>query len=116
MIPASTWIESASPFSISTRRSGTSLAHGASSTVLDELRRHPSVEAASLSSGLPFGVPSTLRLSISTTGTDERRANGPAGGDDDRRGPSMFRTLGVEILRGRGFDDRDGPAAPRVVV
>ena len=30
--------------------------------------------------------------------------------------PSMFRTLGVEILRGRGFDDRDGPAAPRVVV
>src|SRR5205807_2592138 len=33
--------------------------------VLDELRRHPSVEAASLSSGLPFRVPSTLRLSIS---------------------------------------------------
>src|SRR5258706_13575610 len=30
--------------------------------------------------------------------------------------PSMFRTLGVEILHGRGFDDRDGPAAPRVVV
>ena len=28
----------------------------------------------------------------------------------------MFRTLGVEILRGRGSDDRDGPAAPRVVV
>ena len=30
--------------------------------------------------------------------------------------PSIFRTLGVEILRGRGFDDRDGPGAPRVVI
>ena len=116
MIPASTWIESASPFSISTRRSGTSLAHGASSTGLDELRRHPSVEAASLSSGLPFGVPSTCVVVHLTTGTDERRANGPAGGDDDRRGPLDVPNAGGEILRGRGFDDRDGPAAPRVVV
>jgi ABC-type antimicrobial peptide transport system permease subunit len=30
--------------------------------------------------------------------------------------PSIFRTLGVEILRGRGFDDRDGPGAPRVLI
>src|SRR5215471_3137932 len=27
-----------------------------------------------------------------------------------------FRTLGIEVLRGRGFDDRDGPGAARVVV
>src|SRR5919205_529685 len=84
--------------------------------VLDELRRHPSVEAASLSTGLPFGVPSTLRLSISPleqTGAarmDAQVVTTIAGA------PSMFRTLGVEILRGRGFDDRDGAAAPLVVV
>src|SRR5262249_48749889 len=33
--------------------------------VLDELRTRPSIETASLAGGLPFGVPSTLRLSLS---------------------------------------------------
>jgi len=32
--------------------------------VLDELRTHPSIDTASLAGGLPFGVPSTLRLSL----------------------------------------------------
>ena len=84
--------------------------------VLDELRRHPSVEAASLSSGLPFGVPSTLRLSISPLEQTSAARMDPQVVTTIAGAPSMFRTLGVEILRGRGFDDRDGPAAPRVVV
>src|SRR5438477_2389 len=84
--------------------------------VLDELRRHPSVEAASLSSGLPFGVPSALRLSISPLEQTGAARMDPQVVTTIAGAPSMFRTLGVEILRGRGFDDRDGPAAPRVVV
>ena len=92
-------------------------AHGASSIGgIDELRRHPSVEAASLSSGLPFGVPSTLRLSISPLEQTSAARMDPQVVTTIAGAPSMFRTLGVEILRGRGFDDRDGPAAPRVVV
>ncbi|HKT79832.1 MAG TPA: ABC transporter permease [Vicinamibacterales bacterium] len=84
--------------------------------VLDELRRDPSVEAASLSSGLPFGVPSTLRLFISPLEQTSAARMAPQVVTTIAATPSMFRTLGVEILRGRGFDDRDGPAAPRVVV
>jgi putative ABC transport system permease protein len=84
--------------------------------VLDELGRDPSVEAASLSTGLPFGVPSTLRLSISPLEQTSAARMDPEVMTAIAGAPSMFRTLGVEILRGRGFDDRDGPAAPRVVV
>src|SRR4029077_13322566 len=84
--------------------------------VLDELRRHPSVEAASLSSGLPFGVPSTLRLSISPLEQTSAARMDPQVVTPIAGAPSMFRTLGVEILRGRGFDDRDGPGAPRVLI
>src|SRR4029453_5706895 len=84
--------------------------------VLDELQRHPSVEAASLSSGLPFGVPSTLRLSISPLEQTSAARMDPQVVTTIAGAPSMFRRRGGEILRGRGFDDRDGPAAPRVVV
>jgi putative ABC transport system permease protein len=84
--------------------------------VLGELRGHPSIETASLASGLPFGMPGSLRLAISpaeradAAGVEPHTMTGIAGT------PSYFRTLGVEIVRGRGFDDRDGPGAPRVVI
>src|SRR5918994_2030342 len=104
MIPASTWIESAWPFSISTRRSGASLAHGASSTGYSTTAA-PSVGRGGLTVEWIALRRAEYAASVHlTTGTDERRANGPAGGDDDRRSPLHIRTLGVEILRGRGFD------------
>jgi macrolide transport system ATP-binding/permease protein len=34
----------------------------------------------------------------------------------DRVTPSFFQTIGARILRGRGFDNRDTPAAPQVAV
>src|SRR4051812_44659105 len=84
--------------------------------VLGELRSHPSIESASLASGLPFGVPSALRLSMSPL----ERAGAPGAAPSVMTAiagtPSVFRTLGVEILRGRSFDDRDGPGAARVVI
>jgi hypothetical protein len=69
-----------------------------------------------MSSGLPFGVPTTLRLSISPLEQTSAARMDPQVVTTIAGVPSMFRTLGVEILRGRGFGDRDGPAAPRVVV
>ena len=98
MIPASTWIN---------RRRRSQFRHAgverASRTrifdrVLDELRRHPSVEAASLSSGLPFGVPITLRLSISPLEQTSAARMDPQVVTTIAGAPSMFRTLGVENL------------------
>src|SRR4051812_5042135 len=84
--------------------------------VLDELRTHPSIDTASLAGGLPFGVPSALQLSMSPL----ERAGAPGAAPSVMTAiagtPSVFRTLGVEILRGRSFDDRDGPGAARVVI
>ena len=84
--------------------------------VLGELRGHPSIETASLASGLPFGMPSSLRLAISPAERADAAAVEPHMMTGIAGTPSFFRTLGVEILRGRGFDDRDAPGAPRVVV
>ncbi len=84
--------------------------------VLDELRSHPSIDMASLAGGLPFGVPSTLRLSLSPMEQAGARQIAPLTMTAIAGAPELFRTLGIEVLRGRGFDDRDGPAAARVVV
>ena len=84
--------------------------------VLDELRTHPSIDTASLAGGLPFGVPSTLRLSLSPMEQAGARQIDPLTMTAIAGAPALFRTLGIEVLRGRGFDDRDGPGAARVVV
>ena len=84
--------------------------------VLDELRTHPSIDTASLAGGLPFGVPSTLRLSLSPMEQAGARQIAPLTMTAIAGAPALFRTLGIEVLRGRGFDDRDGPGAARVVV
>ena len=84
--------------------------------VLDELRTHPSIDTVSLAGGLPFGVPSTLRLSLSPMEQAGARQIDPLTMTAIAGAPALFRTLGIEVLRGRGFDDRDGPAAARVVV
>ena len=84
------------------------LAHGASSTGYSTSCGPAVSETASLSSGLPFGVPSTLRLSISPLEQTSAARMDPQVVTAIAGAPSMFRTLGVEILRGRGFDDREG--------
>ncbi len=79
--------------------------------VLDEGRRDPAVEAMSASTGMPFGI-RALRLSLSTADKDGDRYAATGIGAT----PSIFRTLGVPIVRGRGFDNRDHAGAEPVVV
>jgi predicted permease len=80
--------------------------------VIEEGRNDPSIEAMSVSTGMPFGRPAAMRVAISAPGQGDDRfaATGIAAT------PSIFGTLGVPIVRGRGFDDRDHAAAPPVVV
>jgi hypothetical protein len=84
--------------------------------LLGELRGHPSIESASLTGGLPFGVSSALRFSMAPAERAGAADTPPRMVTAVAATPSIFRTLGVEILRGRGFDDRDGPGAPRVLI
>lgn len=81
--------------------------------VMDETRKDPAVTSVAVSTGLPFGLPPAVRLSLSnpeaTTG-ETLAATGIAGS------PSVFQTLGVPILLGRRFDDRDQAGGTPVVV
>ncbi len=83
--------------------------------VVEETRKDPAVEAVSVSTGMPLGLPA-IRLTLSQP---DSGIAGPA----DRYGavgvaatPSLFRTIGVPILRGRGFDERDHAGAAPVAV
>jgi predicted permease len=88
-----------------------------------QLRRRIEVESAkesalvsvAVSTGLPFGVPSTLQASIARAGGDRAAAKTPVVAIAAT--PSIFRTLGIPIARGRALREADdGSAAPVVVV
>jgi len=86
--------------------------------LIEEVQRNSEIEAVSVSSGLPFGAPVPIHLSVRPPDVADINR-----GDRDRNAaivvaatPSIFRTLGVPIVRGRGFDDRDHAASERVVV
>lgn len=79
--------------------------------ILDAARRLPGVESVALSSGFP----------IELGGGGGRLGLSPdqlSGGYYDFivSTPEVFRTWGVEILQGRGFDDRDTASSERVAV
>ena len=83
--------------------------------VVEEARKDQAIEAVSVSTGMPLGLPA-MRLTLWQPET-------AIGGTPDRHNavgvaatPSIFKTTGVPILRGRGFDDRDHAAAGPVVV
>jgi len=81
--------------------------------VLEIARDDSAVDAAAASTGLPFGVSNTPRLSLSLTGARDDTVY-PALGI--AASPAIFRTLGVPILSGRGFDDRDDAGGRPVAV
>ena len=82
--------------------------------VIEEGRQEPAIERIAASTGLPFGIPPALPLSIATSADLEglkRPAIAALGVT-----PALFQTLGIEIVRGRGFADTDTAAAAPVVV
>jgi predicted permease len=84
--------------------------------VLDQARANTGVQAIALASGLPFGIPWTRSASVSavrpTSGWSDSgsRAYVIAGT------PDLLRTLGIRLVQGRSFDERDGASSTRVGV
>jgi putative ABC transport system permease protein len=80
--------------------------------VLEEGRGDHTLESVAAVTGLPIGFSPRLQLSLGRP--SESGALVPASGLAAT--PSIFTTLGVRIVRGRGFDDRDRADAPSVAV
>jgi hypothetical protein len=82
--------------------------------VMEEVAKDPSVAMVSASTGLPFGVMPSMHVAIAPpedVASLARRQMAALAVT-----PALFPTLGIPIVRGRAFDDRDAPGAPRVVV
>src|SRR6185436_87860 len=83
--------------------------------VLDDARADSAFDALAVSTGLPFGVAGAQSLTV-------LRPDQAGGKDEELTAtviaatPGIFRALGVPILRGRGFDDRDRASGEPVVV
>ena len=80
----------------------------------ERLAALPGAESVSLTSIIPLGLNSTRR-SLSVRGYT------PAPGEEMEFhvasvGPGYFETMGVELVRGRGFTDQDRSQSPGVVV
>ena len=83
--------------------------------VLDVAAHQPGVESVAVSTSMPFGTSYSHRIVLYAPGQ-------VSSGYSGQRGmlvastPLIFKTMGVSIIRGRGFDDRDTAAGPRVVI
>lgn len=82
--------------------------------VMEEARKDRAIDGMSASTGLPFGVQPSLQVTVASL--QDVGSQPLAGVPALAATPGIFRTLGIPILRGRGFQDADGPSAARVVV
>ncbi|MCL5670273.1 MAG: ABC transporter permease, partial [Acidobacteria bacterium] len=86
-----------------------------SSQLLDRISVLPGVRATSLSTSLPNRLSMEMRLGIE--GRPAPALNDPTASVPlDSVSDGYFRTLGIPILSGRGFENRDGPNTVNVAV
>ncbi len=82
--------------------------------LLERVRALPEVRSAALASHLPLTV--EIRFArVAVAGGEVPEDSWPSV-DAARVGPGYFETLRVPVLRGRGFEERDGAGAPAVAV
>lgn len=77
---------------------------------LEEARGEPGVAGVTVSTGMPFGIPNVLSISVRLPNSPGRPIPAVAAV------PSFFRTIGVPLVHGRGFENRDHAGAAPVVV
>jgi putative ABC transport system permease protein len=85
--------------------------------LIDGLAARPGVVAAAATSYLPVGGPG---FGLGRVFLAEGRPEPPAGSDVDALWnvvtPAYFRTVGIPLLQGRAFDDRDADASTPVII
>lgn len=81
---------------------------------LERLRALPAVERASIARFTPFSG-FAMAIGFSVPGREDVEIDGP-GPYVNYVGEDYFRTVGVPIIEGRGFDPRDRAGAPAVVI
>jgi predicted permease len=84
--------------------------------ILQQGRQQPAIEDVAVASNVPYGLPLGSYLTLSTL--DRPLTAGERGSTFELIAgtPSVFHALGVTIVRGRGFTDRDDADAPPVGV
>ncbi|MEP6491501.1 MAG: ABC transporter permease [bacterium] len=83
--------------------------------LLDDIQRLPSVEAASVDGCAPVGT-GCANSTLYVLGRPQPAPNEAPPVLRHYIGPNHFRMLGVPVLRGRVFTDRDRAGSPRVAV
>ncbi|MDQ3439348.1 MAG: ABC transporter permease [Planctomycetota bacterium] len=83
--------------------------------IVEHARKDPSVAAVSVSTGMPYGAPG-FPVILSNPDRAAGDASDVHTGSGVAATPSIFSTLSVPIVHGRGFDERDHAAAAPVAV
>jgi predicted permease len=81
--------------------------------LLDTVRSLPGVMSAALANDAPLDVNTGWNIFVQSDPSGPPRQ---AGASVAFVSPDYFRTMGIALLRGRDFDDRDGTAARRAVI
>lgn len=83
-------------------------------TLVERLRATPGVEAVSYSENMPLALGNSqtgVQIPGYTPAKDEQMSI-----DYDVVSPDYFTSMGIQVLKGRGFTTRDDSAAPHVVI
>ena len=84
--------------------------------LLQEISADPSVQSVSAATGMPFGIPGGLQLALSSPGMSIGNHDQSHAAVGIAATPSIFKTHGIVMIRGRAFDERDQSGAAPVVV
>ena len=83
--------------------------------VVDRLRTVPGVKAVSLAATVPLGT-AFMGTGVVIEGHEPKPDTPPLGASQNVVSPNFFETLGIPILRGRGFRDADWKQGPEVAI
>jgi putative ABC transport system permease protein len=84
--------------------------------IIEEVGRQPGIESVAVSTGLPLGTTTNPQLRLSTPDRPIVSKGDFVSAALVAATPGIFRTTGMPVLLGRGFDDRDGAGAAGIVV
>ena len=83
--------------------------------VADRLRSVPGVKAVSLAATVPLGT-AFMGTDVAIEGHEPKPGAPGLGASQNVVSPDFFETLGIPILRGRGFQDADWNKGPEVAI